>query len=737
MCEEEIIKEFLEIRDKKIEETYEHLNENQKKAVLTKQGPQMVIAGPGSGKTHVIMHRLHYLISYGLVYKTKLIPKDISEEDIYIMKNDINHPRALELLSNYRIKPRNILVITFTKAAAEEMKLRFYNMKSIDISVAKSISFGTFHSVFYRVIRNAYGYGLDKVIKEEEKRFILKKIAEELEIEYQDEQEFLSDLQNEIGFIKNDLIELSYYNSMTLPSEQFRKVVSYYEQYKSQNNKIDFDDMLYNCYHLLRNNKDILSIWRNRYKYILIDEFQDINKVQYETIKLLSAPNNNLFIVGDDDQSIYKFRGARPEFLLHFPKDYKNVGKVILNINYRSTKKIINLSNSVINKNSHRYEKEIKTINEKGEEPVFIELEDGEEEALHIAEWIINWNKKGMAFNNIAVIFRTNLQARALVDIMLDLNIPFYLRDEIPNVYEHWVAKDILAYMKLSKNIQDNESLERIINKPKRYISKGVIFEANKKNGILFDNLYKTPNIQTWQATRLEELKFHLNRIKNKRPAEAIAYIRKNIGYNEYIVEYAQYRNISFKGLKELLDEIQEAAKHYESYEQWMKHIQNVGEEIKEGKRRIIGEMDAVTLSTMHGAKGLEFEAVCIAGAVEGVIPHNRSSSPAELEEERRLFYVGITRAKKYLAISIIKKRYEEKVEPSRFIEDMTIKSSIDEFYTGTTIYHKKYGSGRIKSLNGNIADIEFEKRIFSRKIDLKYCIEKGIIYIENDETNQ
>ncbi|NLM13309.1 MAG: ATP-dependent helicase, partial [Epulopiscium sp.] len=508
------------------------------------------------------------------------------------------------------------------------------------------------------------------------------------------------------------------------------------EEYKFQSQKIDFDDMLYYCYELLRENKHILSLWRKRYQYILIDEFQDINKVQYETIKFLSAPCNHLFIVGDDDQSIYKFRGARPEFLLHFPKDFKNAGRVTLDINYRSTKRIIEMSNSVISKNVHRYQKKIKTVNEKGDEPVFIQSEDGEEEALRIAEWILDWKKKGMAYRDIAVIFRTNIQARALVDIMLDLNIPFYLRDEIPNIYEHWVAKDILAYIKLSKDIKDNESLERIINKPKRYISKGVIFEAKKKNGILFENLYRTPYLQTWQINRLEELKFHLDCIKNKKPGEAIVYIRNNIGYNDYIVEYAQFKNISVKGLKEILDEIQEAARYYESYEKWINHIQNVGEEMKEGKRRMIGEMDAVTLSTMHGAKGLEFEAVCIAGAVEGVIPHNKSSSPAELEEERRLFYVGITRAKKYLAISTVKKRYEEEVEPSRFIDEMSKKPELEEFCKGITIYHKKHGRGTIKSIQGTIAAIVFEKGVLPRKIDLKYCIDKKLISIKEDETN-
>lgn len=194
--------------------------------------------------------------------------------------------------------------------------------------------------MFFRILRSVYGYSLKEILEENEKRIIFRQIAEALKIEFEDEEEFISELQNEISLIKNDLIDISYYNSMILPSEQFKNFYLTYDSYKRKNNKIDFDDMLYDCYDLLKTNNKVLDFWRNKFKYILIDEFQDISKVQYELIKLLAAPDNNLFIVGDDDQSIYKFRGARPEFLLNFPEDFKNAGKVILNINYRSTKRL-------------------------------------------------------------------------------------------------------------------------------------------------------------------------------------------------------------------------------------------------------------------------------------------------------------------------------------------------------------------------------------------------------------
>lgn len=728
MNEKNLTERFIKTRDEIIKKDYEKLNKNQRQAVLKGKGPQMIIAGPGSGKTHVIMHRLLYLVTYGPIYHTNIVPQKLNTTDMELIKRNPKASNAKDLLYYYKIRPDNILVITFTKSGAEEMKSRFYNMTEKEVPHYKKITFGTFHSVFFRILKSVYHYSLNEVLKEDEKRLILKQIAKELQIEYEDEQEFISDLQNEIGLIKNDLIDLSYYNSMVLPSEQFRKFVLYYGEYKRKNNKIDFDDMLYDCYVLLKNNRKVLEFWRSKFKYILIDEFQDINKVQYEIIKLLSAPDNNLFIVGDDDQSIYKFRGARPEFLLHFPQDFTNAEKVILNVNYRSTREIVSASNRVISNNHNRYKKKIKTINEAGEQPLFIQSEDGENEAVRIAEWIKSCQKRGIAYRDIAVIFRTNLQARALVEMMLDLNIPFYLRDEIPNIYDHWVAKDLMAYINCSMDYNDNESIERIINKPKRYISKGIIFEAKKKDGSLLKNLYNLPNMKRWQIDKFEELNFHLSRLRKKGPVDAISYIRKKIGYNDYILEYAQYRNIGVKGLKELLDEIQESSKNFITCTEWLSHIQMVRKEINEGKRRNRDRQDGVTLSTMHGAKGLEFEGVCIAGAVEGVIPHSKSTTIGELEEERRLFYVGMTRAKRHLVISMVKKRYEEKVEPSRFIEEMILKPSIDGFQKGTVIYHKKFGKGEIKDLQNTVAEVRFDKGLLKRKIDLKTCIDKNLI---------
>lgn len=732
MCKMDLTEEFIRIRDNIIQNDLEKLNENQRHAVLKGEGPQIVIAGPGSGKTHVIMYRLLYLIKYGPVFNANRIPQDLTKKDLEIIKETPNSSYAKAMLHYFGIKAENILVITFTKSGADEMKARFLSLINKNNLDCGKVTFSTFHSIFFRILRSVYGYSLKEILTEDEKRLIIRRIAEELKISYDDEQEFITELQNEIGLIKNDLIDLSYYNSMVLPSEQFRTFFLFYEEYKRKNNKIDFDDMLYDCYDLLKTNNKVLDFWRNKFKYILIDEFQDINKVQYEVIKLLAAPNNNLFIVGDDDQSIYRFRGARPEFLLNFPKDFKDAGKVILNINYRSTKKIVSASNLVISNNKKRFKKKMESINDEGEEIFLIQSEDIENEAVNIADWISGCRKKSIDYKDIAVIFRTNLQARALVDIMLDLNMPFYLRDEISNIYEHWIAKDLIAYIKLSMDYYDNESAERILNKPKRYLSKGLIFEAKKEKGTLLDNLYYLPSMKRWQLEKLEELNYNLSRLKKKRPAEAITYIRKDIGYNDYILEYAQYRNIGVRGLKEVLDEIQEAAKSFNNYKDWLNHIENVGEEINKGKHKKGAAKEGITLTTMHGAKGLEYEAVCIAGAVEGIIPHYKSTSIGELEEERRLFYVGMTRAKRYLAISTVRKRYEEETKASRFIDEMIFRPSLNQFQKDTVIIHQKFGKGKITNLQGSIAEVKFNNDFFKRKINLEICIEKNIISIEN-----
>ena len=625
----------------KIPEEYTSLNESQQKAVLASTGPQMVIAGPGSGKTHVIINRIHYM------------------------------------LKHLKIDPRNILVITFTKAAAEEMKERFMAMADIEPHAASQISFGTFHATFFKMLRRAYGYRVDQLIRDDERFKFLQKVMEEMGIEEEDPREYIENFLKEMALMRNNLIQLKYYHPEGMPQDIYTSMVSKYESYKARHNKIDFDDMLTHCYHMLHQEPRTLEYFQGLFKHILIDEFQDINRVQYEVVRMLSEPTKSVFIVGDDDQSIYKFRGARPEFLLRFPEGFPEAEQTVLQTNYRSTKNIIRHSNNLIVNNVERYNKVMDTPNAEGNPPVIIRCKDSEDESKQVAAKITQLNQKGIPFKEMAVVFRTNMQARSVVDALMDMNIPFYLQDSIPSLYEHWITKDILAYFNLTQKLTDDASVLRIMNKPKRYISKAIIAQAIKinKHGVLRD-IYKVRECKPWQIDRLEEMRFHLQQLRTRKPYEGVKYIRKVIGYDDYLREYAEYRKIPTSGIMEILNELQEAAKGYETYDQWKAHIEDVMKELKTQKqdsykRSNNKERNGVVLSTMHSAKGLEFQAVFIIGTIEGVVPHAKSNGPDELEEERRLFYVGMTRAKEYLYIYIPGHKYEGKTEASRFIEEV------------------------------------------------------------------
>jgi len=605
------------------------LNDKQIGAVFHNIGPMLVLAGPGSGKTTVIIHRIKALIE------------------------------------NYNVLPKDILVITFTKAAAMEMKSRFKELYGDN-----NVTFGTFHSYFFRILRSDFGYRLDDVLREDDRRNIIKKIIFEKEISVDDEEEYISNAVNEISLIKNELMDYEKYIPINFEKSEFLSILNNYENIKALNKKIDFDDMVCKCYEHLVYDKNVLDKWKGRYKYILIDEFQDINKAQYECIRILTDRNSNIFVVGDDDQSIYKFRGARPEFLLNFSKDFDNVKKVVLDINYRSTNQIINLGNAIIMNNKNRYKKVIRGTEKSGKKPVLLKSDDIGAEASEIAKKIVKYKDK-ISLNRIAVIYRTNIQSRAVIDAFMDFNISYQVKDAVPSIYEHRVSKDIFAYLNLILNNDDDEALERIINKPKRYISKHIISEAKKdKNKSLLNALYNVKDIKKWQSEKLDELVYNLSYLKkNKSTYEIFKYIRKNIGYDEYIKEYASFRKVNPKSLFEVLDEIQEASKSYEKVEDYIAHIENVISEMKNKKNERKADADGVVLLTMHSAKGLEFDIVFITSAVEGVIPYEKSKSYDEIEEERRLFYVAVTRAKKILFISIVKSRYEHEVKPTRFLK--------------------------------------------------------------------
>ena len=602
-----------------------NLNENQHLAVIHKNGPMMVLAGPGSGKTTVITHRVQYLIN------------------------------------NHGVDSREILVITYTKAAAEEMKKRYENM----IGRQSPVVFSTFHSLFFKILRAHTSLELKDVLKDDERRDVIRGIVLEMNIEIDDEDEFLQSIMSEMSLIKNELIDINFYNSMSLASGDFRTIVNIYEEYKQSFNKLDFDDMISRCYNILIDNDKILSIWQNRFKYLMIDEFQDINKAQYSIVNLLVRPLQNIYIVGDDDQSIYRFRGARPDFLLNFSKDFKGTQTTILDINYRSTDEIIALSNKIIKENLFRYNKNIKGTDKKGANPVLLNSANINAEAINIANKIKNI-VKNVDINEICVVYRTNIQSRSFIDAFTNLNIAYKVKDEVPSVYEHFIFKDISAYMNASTDRNDNISLERILNKPKRYINKGIVASVRNRGASLITSLFESPQLKIWQLKRIEELEFYLNSISKRNPYDAFKYIRKAVGYDDYIKEYASFKKVNPKGLFEVMDELQESSKNFETLKEYVDHAEAIVQNSKNITKN--KNVNGVTLSTMHGVKGLEFDVVFISSCVEGVIPHEKSRTDSEIEEERRLFYVAMTRPKEVLYLSTVQTRYEEEVELTRFL---------------------------------------------------------------------
>ena len=615
-------------------------NDAQKTALSHRDGPMMVLAGPGSGKTTVITHRIKRLLEQG-------------------------------------VSPSGILVITFTKAAAREMKERFFSLmkqegeNSERVSAAEAVSFGTFHAVFYHILRLAYEFSGNNIISEEDKKKYFKDFIEASGLDVEDTGEFIAALINEISYVKGNRIDPACYYSGNCPEEWFKKLYAGYEDMLRDKGKLDFDDMLVLCYELFSERRDILSAWQKKYKYILVDEFQDINRLQYEIVKMLALPENNLFIVGDDDQSIYRFRGARPEIMLGFEKDFPGAKRVLLAENYRSTRDIVETSLRLISHNKVRFEKKLLPTHGAGR-PVDINVyKNPVEEAEAIARRIRQYEQAGYPYTDMAVLFRTGISSGLLAEKLMEYNIPFIMRDVIPNFYSHWIAKDMLSYLELGNGGRKRSDFFRIMNRPKRYLSRDA-FETPEVSLEAVRAYYRD---RDWMDERLCDLETHLRIIGRLKPAAAINYIRRSVGYDGYLKEYAEFRRLKPEELYEVADRLMESASGFSGLEEWKEHIRQYEETLKDRREDVAG----VTLSTMHSAKGLEYRIVFIADVNEGVIPHHKAGLPADIEEERRLFYVALTRAKERLHLCAVRERYHRDQELSRFIGECRMKKPVTE----------------------------------------------------------
>lgn len=602
---------------------------NQKKAIEHGAGPLMVLAGPGSGKTFVITHRIKYLIK------------------------------------GSGINPAHILVVTFSRAAAKEMKDRFEKLQG-----KSHVTFGTFHSVFFSILKTAYGFSAEQIASDELRYTLIKELIKKNEIVNEDINTLSGNLLNEIALIKQDNINIKNYYSNSIASDTFKKLYREYEAELESRNKLDFEDMLLLTYELLSERKDILKAVQERYQYILVDEFQDINFLQYNIIKLMAGKKQNITVVGDDDQSIYRFRGARPEIMLGFERDFRNVSKVFLDINFRSTTQIVDASTKLISFNSKRFPKTFKANNGSGAPVSVIEFKNPFAEVNTIVNDVKEYIKSGQDINNIAVLYRTNLSPRLLIERMMKNNIPFTIRDSIPNLFEHWVSKDIISYIKLAINLGNKNDLLRISNKPNRYISRDSLVSSKANIETLFDYY----DDKSYMIKRIIELREHLRTIKNLKPATALRYIRNVVGYDEYIEEYCDMNGIESDDCYTVLGDLENSASEFNTFSDWFVHMEEYKEELIEARKKSNEDDIGVRLMTFHSSKGLEFDIVYIIDVNEGSVPYKKAKGADEIEEERRMFYVAMTRTRHKLFICYCKENFGKSIGKSDFIVELSSK---------------------------------------------------------------
>ena len=606
-------------------------NKSQIQAISHMDGPAMVLAGPGSGKTTVITHRI---------------------------KN---------LIEKAEVRPENILVVTFTKAAAISMQKRFSTL--MNGGKGQPVTFGTFHSVFYKILIKSRRYEATEILSERQKTDYIREIIGRYGISSNDISELSQNIINDIGNIKGNMLNAQEYEPSCCKKEDFIKVYNAYNLELKKDGKMDFDDILRECYLLLCENHTILEQWRELYKYILIDEFQDINRIQMNIIELLASPLNNIFVVGDDDQSIYGFRGARPEIMIEFKDYYPEAELIVLNVNYRSTQSIINVAGRVIENNKTRLDKCAHANNDKDFQPDIRKFRNQVEELKFVVSKIKEYENQGISLSEMAILVRNNSQIQEISSFLKNRKIEAESGKHRSNVYNGMVAKDILSYVRGALKFDGtyfNEDLIYVLNKPQRYISRQVVLSVNM-NISAVRRIYSKNNIDSFL--------FHIEMIRKLPPQAALSYIRKGAGYEEYLRLYAIENNIPMSGLLKQLEQLAQECSKFNTLEQWINSIDSAqnseGQNFGKKSSGEGGTNNRINIMTMHGSKGLEFKAVFIVDANQGIIPTSKALRERDFEEERRLFYVAITRAIDYLNVYAVEERLGCPIEVSMFVEEM------------------------------------------------------------------
>ncbi len=624
---------YLKILDKN------SVNEAQYRAITHGAGAMLVLAGPGSGKTFVVTQRIKYLIE------------------------------------QYHVKPDGILVITFTKAAAAEMQDRFARLNEGKLY---PVHFGTFHSVFFQILRHTYRFTAQNIIRERDKYRFLTQIIGEMpeeirgQAQIDDNIELLQNLLSEISAVKNNGITPQEIQSTTVSQAEFEYIFQRYKQEMNRCRLIDFDDMVLLCRNLLVERPDTLKLWQERFQYILVDEFQDICSLQYEVVRMLAKPQDNLFIVGDDDQSIYGFRGSKPEIMMNFTKDYPEAQQVLLNVNYRSKQGIVDTAGKLIAHNKVRFAKEVKAQNEQTDGVNIYSFSSKLKQAENIGLLIKQYMEQpGAKYSDIAILYRTNNHTVYTADKLMKEGIPFYMKEKPKNIYDSPIAKDIIAYLNYALYENCLEDFLQIMNRPVRYIKKSTVPRQAFRMEALIQNNKSTEYVVQNIVDLYDALRF----IKGLNPFSAVNFIRKGIGYEAFLKKQALENGRDAAKEIEMLEELMQLAKDFETIPEWLEHIQNYDTIMREITQQENGlksaGTDAVSMVTMHSSKGLEWKVVILPDVNEGVVPHKKAVTDNELEEERRMFYVAMTRAKESLFLFYIQEKEAGNLLPSRFLDEI------------------------------------------------------------------
>lgn len=637
---------------RELESTAIHLNRSQISAVRHGTGPALVLAGAGSGKTRVLTARTAYLI------KVRQVP------------------------------PENIMLVTFSKKAADEMKERLAQMPGLSTKQANAVTSGTFHSIFWKLLKSR-GYNQKIISSEKQKQIAIKLLLKEKKLQDAYEPETLLAL---LSSTKNNALTVSDLPADSMVDREIKTVLQSYEQWKSNHNYFDFDDMLLESYHLLLSDPGLLQSMQNRFQYIQVDEWQDTNPLQYQLVKMMAAPSDHLFVVGDDDQTIYSFNGADQAIIMDFKKRYSKATVFTLDVNYRSSANILGIANQVIARNSVRNKKQLKATKTNSALPLYLRPATTDQEAALVIEQINKLTKEeNRSYKDIVILHRTVSSSRAIVDELVRTRIPFVSFSKGDSFYEQNLVKPVIDYLRLMINPGDTEAIKGIT--PTLYINRESAIQHIQMEQLIeqidepIKHLLSLPGLQEYQKRKLRDRIALISSLKDKEPIEAVRSIRKF--YDEYLQADERSTVTMHKDLMmETLAEIESAANQFSSISDFLQFIDNVIIRHNEmEKLRNNRNVDAVSLMTIHRAKGLEFPVVFLIGASENILPHSSSlqaenrkdlqtdsghhtKSVAALEEERRLAYVAITRAEEELYISSPSYYRGESVDISRFLLD-------------------------------------------------------------------